>query len=47
MLVGAFLVSLAVSLPMVGGLIALAVVLIGAGALAVEWRDRRLRMQPA
>ena len=47
MLVGAFLVSLAISLPMVGGLIALAVVLIGAGALAVEWRDRRLRMQPA
>jgi hypothetical protein len=47
MLVGAFLVSLAISLPMVGGLIALAVVSIGAGALAVEWRDRRLRMQPA
>jgi cytoskeletal protein CcmA (bactofilin family) len=47
MLVGALLVSLAISLPMVGGLIALAVVLIGAGALAVEWRDRRLRMQPA
>jgi hypothetical protein len=48
MLVGAFLISLAISLPMVGGLIALAVVLIGAGALAVEWRDhRRLRMQPA
>jgi cytoskeletal protein CcmA (bactofilin family) len=47
MLVGAFLVSLAISLPMVGGLIALTVVLIGAGALAVEWRDRRLRMQPA
>ena len=47
MLVGAFLVSLAISLPMVGGLIALAIVLTGAGALAVEWRDRRLRMQPA
>jgi cytoskeletal protein CcmA (bactofilin family) len=47
MLVGAFIVSLAISLPMVGGLIALAVVLIGAGALAVEWRDRRLQMQPA
>jgi hypothetical protein len=46
-LVGALLVSLGVSLPAVGWLIALAVVLTGAGALAVDWRDRRLRMQPA
>jgi hypothetical protein len=47
MVVGALLVSLGVSLPIVGWLIALAVVLTGAGALAVDWRDRRLRMQPA
>jgi hypothetical protein len=47
MIVGALLVSLGVSLPMVGWLVALAVVLTGAGALAVDWSDRRLRMQPA
>jgi cytoskeletal protein CcmA (bactofilin family) len=47
MVVGALLVSLGVSLPFVGWLVALAVVLTGAGALAVDWRDRRLRMQPA
>jgi hypothetical protein len=46
MIVGALLVSLGVSLPMVGWLVALAVVLTGAGALAVDWSDRRLRMQP-
>ena len=46
MAVGALLVSLGVSLPFVGWLIALAVVLTGAGALAIDWRDRRLRMQP-
>jgi hypothetical protein len=45
-IVGALLVSLGVSLPIVGWLVALAVVLTGAGALAVDWRDRRLRMQP-
>ena len=47
MVVGALLVSLGVSLPIVGWLIALVVVLTGAGALAVDWRDRRLRMQAA
>jgi hypothetical protein len=46
MVVGALLVSLGVSLPIVGWLIALAVVLTGAGALAVDC-DRRLQMQPA
>jgi hypothetical protein len=43
MIVGALLVSLGVSLPMVGWLIALAVVLTGGGALAVDWRDRRMQ----
>jgi cytoskeletal protein CcmA (bactofilin family) len=47
MVVGALLVSLAVSLPIVGWLIALAIMLIGAGALAVDWRDRLFRIQPA
>jgi cytoskeletal protein CcmA (bactofilin family) len=47
MVVGALLVSLGVSLPIVGWLIALAIVLIGAGALAVDWRDRLFRIQPA
>jgi cytoskeletal protein CcmA (bactofilin family) len=47
MVVGALVVSLGVSLPIVGWVVALAVVLTGVGALAVEWRDRRFRMQPA
>jgi hypothetical protein len=46
MILGALVVSLAVSVPVVGSVVALAVVLAGAGALTVEWRDRRLRTQP-
>jgi hypothetical protein len=47
MILGALVVSLGVSLPIVGWVVALGVVLTGAGALAVEWRGRRFRMQPA
>src|SRR5690606_13741499 len=38
---GALVVSLGVSLPFLGPIVALAVILAGAGAVAMEWRDRR------
>ncbi len=45
---GALVVSLGLSLPVVGPIVALAVVLWGAGAVAMEWRDRRrVGLQPA
>lgn len=47
MALGALVVSLGLSLPFVGWAVALAVVLTGAGALAMEWRDRRTRLRAA
>jgi cytoskeletal protein CcmA (bactofilin family) len=44
---GALVVSLGLSLPFVGWAVALAVALTGAGALAMEWRDRRRGLRPA
>ncbi|HEX7085725.1 MAG TPA: hypothetical protein VF198_05140 [Vicinamibacterales bacterium] len=45
---GALVVSLGLSLPFLGPIVALAVVLWGAGAVAMEWRDRRRTgLQPA
>lgn len=45
---GALVVSLGLSLPVVGPLVALAVVLWGAGAVAMDWRERRrMGLQPA
>ncbi|HEY8535049.1 MAG TPA: hypothetical protein VIL25_01320 [Vicinamibacterales bacterium] len=44
---GALVVSLGVSLPFLGPIVALAVILAGAGAVAMEWRDRRAGLRPA
>jgi len=45
MTVGVFVVSLAVSLPIAGWVIAMAVLIVGAGALAIERRDARFQMR--
>jgi hypothetical protein len=47
MVAGALVVSLGVSLPFVGWLVALLVMMAGSGALALEWRTYRRHMQPA
>ncbi|MGH7825690.1 MAG: hypothetical protein ACREQ7_11025 [Candidatus Binatia bacterium] len=45
--VGALVVSLFMSLPWIGGIVQLIVLLIGFGALVLERRDSRHRLQPA
>jgi hypothetical protein len=47
MVAGALVVSLGVSLPFVGWIVALLVMMAGAGALALEWRTSRRHAQPA
>jgi hypothetical protein len=47
MVVGASIVSLGITLPFVGWVIAIFVLMLGAGALAVERRDTRARVQHA